>query len=124
MKTIFRPESIFSFAGLLWIYIFISMSFFDNHPVDSCDVSQVQHTSLYNNVLSTSEYQQSTQTPDIFFQNVNIYLTFDSDDGLAGIPLIEHSARYPVIKNISAYSHLHLKNSSITIRMTSSVLLV
>lgn len=124
MKTIFRPDSSFSFAGLLWIYIFVSLSFFGNHPVTSKEFGQAQSISLHNNVLSSSEYQQSTESPDIYVQHANILLTFDSDDGLEGIPSSTHSAVHPVIKNISAYTHLHLKNSPNTIRMVSSVLLV
>jgi hypothetical protein len=123
MKTLFRPDPSFSFAGLLWMYIFVSLSFFGNHPNVSKEFSQAQCITLHNNVLSTSKYQQATEAPNIYVQNISIHLTLDSDDGFAGIPTT-HSTVHPIIKNISSHSHLHLKNSTITTRMISSVLLV
>jgi hypothetical protein len=124
MKNRFNTQSSHSLTGFLWIYIFFSLFFFGNHSLIANTNRKVIVPEQHENVLVSIESQSSCMPFNVYVLANQYRFSFDNDD----IQSSSHnSSRFsePIpVKNSHQPIHHQLKNSAITIRMVSSVLIV
>lgn len=123
MKKSFLVQSSHSFTGFLWVYIFFSLFFFGNRSLSNktnCNVG----LQPYEHVLAILESQPESTPFDHCFQLYSCTISFDNDDLQPGNYILNRISE-PVSANTPVPSiHQLKKNSSITIRMVSLVLIV
>ncbi|MBN1603381.1 MAG: hypothetical protein JW915_17360 [Chitinispirillaceae bacterium] len=123
MKKMFLVQSSRSFTGFLWIYIFFSLLFFGNRSLGddtNCNVGFHPH----EHVLTILESQSAPTPSDYCFQLYHCNISIDNDDLQSGNFILNRISDPFSTKNPTPSIHQRKKNSSITIRMLSSVLIV
>ncbi len=116
-------QSSHSFTGILWLYIFFSLFFFGNRSLSNqtdCNV-EIQPC---EHVLTILESQPVPPPSDYCFQLYHCNISFDNDDLQPGNFILNRISEPLSAINPVPSIHQLKKNSSITIRMVSSVLIV
>lgn len=124
MEKWFLIQQSHASTGYIWLYVFLSLFFFGNNALSTSSELNISVES-HNNVL-TSEELDPLSTPCDSYIPLNHFFSMDNDD----IQSCNHSTiRFAVTKQFSekkssSLIHQKWKNSPLTIRMVTSVLIV